>query len=190
MSRVPLQDPETATGRTKEVFDRVASYYGMVPKLQQAMAPLPEITNAVWDLSTATMREGSLSEELKRVIFVVTAGAGECDYCVAAHMLALFRHGWTVDDCAEAVRGVPSAHLTDAENVLVDFARIVADRPAAVTDETMEGLRERGWSDDQIVEATMTVALLKYTSTLATTFDIPFEALMLPLLEGPPFTDR
>ena len=47
MSRVPLQDPETATGRIREVFDRVASYYGMVPKLQQAMAPMPEITTTV-----------------------------------------------------------------------------------------------------------------------------------------------
>jgi len=190
MSRVPLQDPETATGRTKEVFDRVTSYYGMVPKLQQAMAPLPEITNTVWDLSTATMREGSLTQELKRAIFVVTAAAGECDYCVAAHMLALFRKGWTVDDCADAVRGEQSTHLTDAENALLEFARVVADRPAAVTDEMVDDLRARGWSDDQIVEATITVALLKYTSTLATTFDIPFEPLMLPLLEGPPFTDK
>ncbi len=187
MSRVPLQDPATATGRTKEVFERVASYYGMVPKLQQAMAPLPEITNAVWDLSLATMKEGTLPEELKRVIFVVTAAAGECEYCIAAHMLALFRHGWTAEDCAEVVEGNPSPRLDDAQNALVDFARTVAARPAAVTDEMTDGLREHGWTDAQIVEATMVVALLKYTSTLATTFDIPFEPLMLPLLEGPPF---
>ena len=187
MSRVPLQDPDTATGRTKEVFDRVSRYYGMVPKLQQAMAPLPEITDAVWDLSTATMREGSLSEELKRVIFIVTASAGECDYCVAAHMLALFRHGWSVDDCAEAVDGSPLPKLGDAENALIEFARVVAQRPAAVTDEMTDGLRTAGWTDAQIVEATMTVALLKYTSTLATTFDIPFEPLMEPLLDARPF---
>ncbi len=187
MSRVPLQDPDTATGRTREVFDRVSSYYGMVPKLQQAMAPLPEITDAVWDLSTATMREGSLSEELKRVIFIVTAAAGECDYCVAAHMLALFRHGWSVDDCAEAVDGFALPKLGDAENALIEFARVVARRPAAVTDEMTDGLRAVGWTDAQIVEATMTVALLKYTSTLATTFDIPFEPLMEPLLDARPF---
>ncbi len=188
MSRVPLQDPETATGRTKEVFDRVSGYYGMVPKLQQAMAPMPEITNAVWDLSLATMKEGSLPEELKRAIFVVTARAGECDYCVAAHMLGLFRHGWSVDDCAELTEGAASPRFGEAENALIDFARVVAVRPAAVTDEMTDGLREYGWTDAQIVEVTMTVALLKYTSTLATALDIPFEPLMLPLLDGPPFT--
>jgi uncharacterized peroxidase-related enzyme len=187
MTRVPLQDPATATGRTKEVFDRVSGYYGMVPKLQQAMAPLPEITDAVWDLSTATMKEGTLPEQLKRTIFVVTAAAGECDYCVAAHMLALFRHGWSVDDCATVVRGSASAHLTDAENALIDYARVVAVRPAAVTDEMVQDLRSVGWTDEQIVEATMTVALLKYTSTLATALNIPFEPLMQPLLSGPPF---
>ena len=188
MSRVPLQDPEAATGRTKDVFDRVSSYYGMVPKLQQAMAPMPEITDAVWDLSLSTMKEGSLPEELKRAIFVVTARAGECDYCVAAHMLGLFRHGWSVEDCAELTEGAASPRLGEAENALIDYARVVAARPAAVTDEMTDGLREYGWTDAQIVEATMTVALLKYTSTLATALDIPFEPLMLPLLEGPPFT--
>lgn len=189
MSRVPLQDPETATGRTKEVFDRVSGYYGMVPKLQQAMGPLPETMNALWDLSTATMKEGTLLEPLKRAIFVVTAAEGECDYCVAAHMLALFRHGWTVEDCAEIVQGGPSAHFGDPENALLDFARIVAARPAAVTDEMADGLRDIGWTDAQLVETVTTVALLKYTSTVATTLGIPFEQIMLPLLNGPPFAD-
>jgi uncharacterized peroxidase-related enzyme len=190
MTRIPLQDPSTATGRTKEVFDRVSSHYGMVPKLQQAMAPLPEITNAVWDLSTATMQEGSLTQEVKRAIFIVTAAAGECDYCVAAHMLALFRQGWTVEDCAKAVDGAASDKLSDAENGLLDYARVVAARPVAVTDEMMDDLRAQGWTDDQIVEATMTVALLKYTSTLATALGIPFEPLMQPLLTGPPFVGQ
>ncbi len=189
MSRVPLQDPDTATGRTGEVFERVRSYYGMVPKLQQAMAPMPEITNAVWDLSLATMKEGSLPEELKRAIFVVTARAGECDYCVAAHMLGLFRHGWSVEDCAQIAEGAASPRLGEAENALLDYARVVATRPATVTDEMTDGLREHGWTDAQIVEATMTVALLKYTSTLATAFDIPFDPLMDPLLGGPPFKE-
>ncbi|GBD85201.1 carboxymuconolactone decarboxylase family protein [bacterium BMS3Abin02] len=187
MTRVPLQDPATATGRTKEVFDRVAGYYGMVPTLQQAMAPLPEVTNALWDLSTMTMKEGTIPGELRRAIFVVTATAGECDYCTAAHMLALFRHGWSVEECVEIVEGRPSSRLGELENAVLEFARVVAARPAAVTDEMTDRLGELGWTDAQIVEMVTTVALLKYTSTVATALDIPFEKIMLPLLDGPPF---
>ncbi len=189
MSRVPLQDPETATGRTKEVFDRVAAYYGIVPTLQRAMAPLPEVTDALWTLSLATMKEGSLSEELKRAFFAVTAAAGECDYCVAAHMLALRRNcRWSHDECVEIVEGRPSSRLSAKENAALDFARTVARRPAEVTDEAVDALRELGWTDAEIVEMVTTVALLKYTSTVATALAVPFEKIMLPLLKKPPFT--
>ncbi len=189
MSRVPLQDPQTATGRTKEVFDRVAKYYGMVPTLQQAMAPLPEVTDALWTLSLITMKEGSLSEELKRAFFAVTAAVGECDYCVAAHMLALYRaFRWSNEECVEIIEGRPSSRLSEKENAALDFARTVARRPAAVTDGDVERLRELGWSDAEIVEMVTTVALLKYTSTVATALDVPFEKVMLPMLEQPPFS--
>ncbi len=187
MSRVPLQDPDTATGRTKEVFERVKAYYGMVPTLQQALAPLPETTNALWDLSLATMKEGSLSEELKRAIFVVTAAAGECEYCTAAHMLYLFRFGWSAEDCAEIAEGKPSSRLDERANAALEFARVVAERPAALTDEMCDRLRSLGWSDAEIVEIVTTTALLKYTSTVATALAVPFEKVMIPLLEGPPF---
>jgi len=182
-----LQEPDTATGRTKEVFDRVASYYGIVPTLQQALAPLPETTNALWDLSLATMKEGTLTEELKRAIFVVTAAAGECDYCVAAHMLALFRFGWSVEDCVELIGHTRSSRLGDKANAAVAFAEVVARRPKEVTDAAVDHLRDVGWTDAEIVEIVTTTALLKYTSTVATTLDVPFEKIMLPLLDGPPF---
>ncbi len=187
MTRVPLQDPATATGRTKEVFDRVAGYYGMVPTLQQALAPLPETTNALWDLSLVTMKEGTLSEELKRAMFVVTAAAGECDYCTAAHMLALFRFGWSVEDCAAIAVGDRSDRLDDKGNAALAFARTVAARPAGVTDDMVDELRSLGWTDAEVVEMVTTVALLKYTSTVATALGVPFEKIMEPLLEGPPF---
>jgi len=188
MSRVPLQDPQTATGRTKEVFDRVAAHYGMVPTLQRAMAPLPEVTDALWTLSVATMKEGSLPEELKRAFFAVTAAAGECDYCVAAHMLALRRSfRWSNDECVEIIEGRPSSRLSAKANAALDFARTVARRPAEVTDEAVENLRKHGWSDAEIVEMVTTVALLKYTSTVATALNVPFEKIMLPMLKKPPF---
>jgi len=188
MSRVPLQDPRTASGRTKEVFERVAAYYGMVPKLQQAMAPIPEITDALWTLSQVTMKEGTLPEELKRAFFTVTAAAGECDYCVAAHMLALYRLGWSNEECVEIIEGKPSSRFSDRENAALDFARTVAGRPAAVTDEQVEGLRGHGWTDAEIVEMVAVVALLRYTSTMATALAVPFEAIMTGMLEEPPFS--
>lgn len=178
MARIALVDPGKATGRVKEVFDRVESYYRMVPGLQKGLAHLPETTDALWTLSLNTALEGTIREELKRVFFAVTAYEVECEYCTAAHMIALMGKTWSREECVDLIEGKPSPRLTDKENAAVDFARVVARRPAAVTDEMAEELRSIGWTDAEIVEIVASVALMRYTSTVASALDVPLEEAM------------
>ncbi|OFW61989.1 MAG: hypothetical protein A2Y74_08225 [Actinobacteria bacterium RBG_13_63_9] len=185
MARVTLLDPNTVTGKAKDMFERVKRYYGMVPALQKGLAYLPQTTDALWSLSQATVQEGSIREELKRVFFAVTSREVECQYCTAAHMLALRVKGWTVEECVEVIDGKPSRRLTDKENAAVDFARTVGRRPAAVTDDLVDKLRAVGWTDPEIVEIVASVALMRYTSTIAVALDVPLEKAMVDLLDNP-----
>ena len=178
MARVKLIDPEQAEGRTHEVFERVKAYYKMVPGLQQALNYLPETTDALWTLSLNTAMEGTIREELKRVFFAVTAYEVECGYCTAAHMIALMGKGWSRQECVDLIEGKPSPRLTDKENAAVDFARMVGRRPAGVTDEMTDKLRGLGWTDPEIVEIVASVALMRYTTTVASALDVPLEEAM------------
>ena len=178
MARVKLIDPEQAEGRTHEVFERVKAYYKMVPGLQQALNYLPETTDALWTLSLNTAMEGTIREELKRVFFAVTAYEVECEYCTAAHMIALMGKEWSREECVDVIEGKPSPRLTDKENAAVDFARIVGRRPAGGTDEMTDKLRALGWTDAEIVEIVASVALMRYTTTVASALDVPLEEAM------------
>jgi len=178
MARVKLIDPDQAEGRTHEVFERVKAYYKMVPGLQQALNYLPETTDALWTLSLNTAMEGTIREELKRVFFAVTAYEVECEYCTAAHMIALMGKKWTRQECVDVVEGRPSPRLTEKENAAVDFARAVGRRPAGITDEMTEKLRTLGWADAEIVEIVASVALMRYTTTVASALDVPLEEAM------------
>jgi uncharacterized peroxidase-related enzyme len=171
-------NPDQAEGRRREVFDRVKAYYKMVPGLQKALNYLPETTDALWTLSLSTAREGSIREELKRVFFAVTAYEVECEYCTAAHMIALMGKTWSHAECVDLIEGKPSPRLTDKENAAVDFVRVVGRRPAAVTDEMTDKLRNHGWTDAEIVEIVAAVALMRYTSTVASALDVPLEKAM------------
>jgi len=182
MARVALLDPDQATGKAKDMFERVKSYYRMVPALQKGLAYLPQTTDALWALSQATVREGSIREELKRVFFAVTACEVECQYCTAAHMMALRGKHWTTEECVEVIDGKPSPRLSGKENAAVDFARVVGRRPAAVTDEMVDELRAAGWTDAEIVEIVASVALMRYTSTVAVALDVPLERGMEDLV--------
>ncbi|MGB8414078.1 MAG: hypothetical protein WCE23_14750 [Candidatus Binatus sp.] len=178
MARVRLLNPDEAEGRRREVFDRVKAYYKMVPGLQKALNYLPETTDALWTLSLSTAREGSIREELKRVFFAVTAYEVECEYCTAAHMIALMGKTWSHAECVDLIKGKASPRLTDKENAAVDFVRVVGRRPAAVTDEMADKLRNHGWTDAEIVEMVAAVALMRYTSTVASALDVPLEKAM------------
>ena len=178
MARVKLIDPDKATGRTQEVFERVKAYYHMVPGLQKGLAHLPETTDALWTLSLMTASEGNIREELKRVFFAVTAHEVECEYCTAAHMMALLGKQWSQAECVEVISGSHSPRLSDKDNAAVDFARQVARRPAGVTDAMTDAMRDAGWTDAEIVEVVAAVALMRYTSTVASALDVPLEAAM------------
>jgi len=112
------------------------------------------------------------------VFFAVTAHEVECEYCTAAHMIALLGKKWTQEECTEVILGKPSPRLTEKENLAVDFARQVASRPAGVTDEMTDRVRAAGWTDSEIVEIVACVALMRYTSTVASALDVPLEAAM------------
>ena len=178
MARVALLDPDQATGRVREVFEKVKSYYGLVPGFQRALAYLPEITDAFWTLSLATLREGRIPGELKRVFFAVTAYEGGCEYCTAANMIALLGKQWSSEECVEVLQGKPSPRLSDKENAAVNFARLVGRGPAAVTDEMVEELRAVGWTDAEIVEIVASVALMRYCGTVNSALGMPLEKVM------------
>ncbi|MDQ7077388.1 MAG: hypothetical protein Q9M45_06055 [Robiginitomaculum sp.] len=95
-------------------------------------------------------------------------------------MIALLGKSWTQEECIQVITGNPSPRLTDKENAAVDFARSVARRPAGVTDEMTDKMRAIGWTDAQIVEIVAAVALMRYTSTVASALDVPLE----PSMEG------
>jgi len=158
----------------------VEKYYHMVPGLQKALAYLPETTDALWTLSLNTAGEGTIREELKRVFFAVTAFEVECEYCTAAHMIALIMKEWSREECIDVIQGNPSPRLSDKENAAVNYAREVGRKPSAVTNEMTDGLRAIGWTDPEIVEITACVALMRYTSTIAAALDVPLE----PAMEG------
>ena len=81
MARIALIEPDQATGKTKDVFDRVKAYYQMVPGLQKGLAHLPETTDALWTLSLTTASEGTIREELKLddIVLVALTGWGGAD---------------------------------------------------------------------------------------------------------------
>lgn len=75
---------------------------------------------------------------------------------------------------AEALRAgdLDAAELDRPERLLLEFVGTVTRHAYRVSDEQVQELRNAGWTDEQIAEATYVAALFNLFVRLADTFDI------------------
>jgi alkylhydroperoxidase family enzyme len=62
--------------------------------------------------------------------------------------------------------------LSEAERLLLEFVGTLTRHAFRITDEQVEGLRQAGWSDEQIAETVYDGALFNLFVRLADAFDI------------------
>ena len=82
--------------------------------------------------------------------------------------------GAAFEGAAQALRNgdLDAAGLTPQEHLLLEFVGTIAQAAYKVTDEQVQGLRDVGWTDEQIAEAAYVAALFSLFVRLADTFDI------------------
>ena len=82
--------------------------------------------------------------------------------------------GKEFEGAAEALRNgdLEAAGLPPRERLLLEFAGTIARAAYLVTDQQVKGLREAGWTDEQIAEAAYVAALFSLFVRLADTFGI------------------
>ena len=62
--------------------------------------------------------------------------------------------------------------VTDAERLLLEFVGTLTKHAYRITDDQVDGLRQAGWTDEQIAEAVYDGALFNLFVRLADAFDI------------------
>lgn len=173
MSRLAQIAPETATGKTQVLFQGVQGKLGMVPNMMRVMGNSPAVLEAYLQFS-GTLARGSLSAGNREQISLVVGEANGCDYCLAAHSTI----GRMVGLTADQIRDSRQATAVDSKtNALLQFARKVVDARGRVDDEDVQGLREFGFTEGEVVEAVANVALSIFTNyfnhVAATDIDFP-----------------
>jgi alkylhydroperoxidase family enzyme len=90
--------------------------------------------------------------------------------------------GTAFDGVAAALRDgdLDAADLAQPERLLLEFAGTIARAAYRVTDEQVRGLRDVGWTDEQIAEAAYVAALFSLFVRLADTFGIEPPAVYEP----------
>ncbi|MBI1347805.1 carboxymuconolactone decarboxylase family protein [bacterium] len=176
MPRLNALNPETTTGKIKELLDAVSRKLGMVPNMMRTMANAPAVLEGYLQLSNA-LSHGTLSAKVREQIALAVAEANGCDYCLAAHSAVGKMVGLTEDQIRDSRHGTAVDPKTDA---LIQFARKVVETRGRVSDQDLKDVRDTGYGDNVIAEVVAGVALDIFTNyfniVAATHVDFPAAA--------------
>ena len=160
MPRIRPIDPETATGRAKELLNRVERTVGGTPSLIRAMAQSPATLDGYLSLSTA-LSGGVLNACLREQIALAAADNEQDDQCACAHAHLACSVGVSNDDL---VNDLLDPSIDPRMAAVLTFARAIVKERGFVDDQAVEAARAAGLGDPEITEIIANVALNIFTN--------------------------
>jgi uncharacterized peroxidase-related enzyme len=166
--------PWEANPQFRERFQHYQDTRGFVPNSILTMQRRPAIAQAFMDLNRAVLYEGTVSEELKMLVSLITSQASGCRYC-QAHMTNLASIYQASDAKIRAVWEYESSPLfSPSERAALRLAFHAALVPNEASAEHFDELKKH-FDEGQIVEIVATIALFGYLNrwndTMATTLE-------------------
>ncbi|MEM1387688.1 MAG: carboxymuconolactone decarboxylase family protein [Pseudomonadota bacterium] len=170
----PLEIEEIEDTAIQERFQHYHDTRGFTPNSIRTMARRPNIVKSFMALNQAVLYEGTVPEELKMLISLMSSYAAGCLYC-QSHMANLSHLYNAPDDKIAAIMEYEtSPAFTEAERAALDLAYKAAQVPNMATEAEFERLRAH-FDDGQIVEIVASIALFGYLNrwndTMATTLE-------------------
>ena len=161
MSRIPQINPESATGKAKELLDAVKTKLGLVPNMTRAMANAPAVLDGYLSLSGALSKGSSLTAKHREQIALAVGQANDCDYCLAAHSTIGKMVGLTTEQILDSRRGTAVDPKSEA---VIKFARRLVDVRGRVSNLDLAEARTAGLNDAAIAEIVANTALNIFTN--------------------------
>ena len=148
-------------------FAGVLKTHGFIPNVYRAQSLRPDVLQAASSSVRAILITADvLSRIQKECIFVAVSAAILNSYCVAAHCNLLRGFGLSPEVGDQIALDHHQSSLSTADKSLLDFALKLAVRPSEICLEDIDGLRELGFADEQILECEAITALSNYVNML------------------------
>jgi uncharacterized peroxidase-related enzyme len=170
MAFIDVISPEEAEpgSALAEFYERAGDQRGSVANVLQISSLHPELSEAHLDLYMALMydREAGLNRRSRELIAVAVSSANDCGYCVEHHRQALAKYERDEELVAEVAQDPREADLDPGDRALVDYALHLTQTPGEVEAEHVEELRERGFDDEDVLNAAAVTSYFNFVNRL------------------------
>ena len=177
MSRLTAIDPAKATGKAKDLLEKVKAKFGVSPNMMRTMANSPAVLEGYLNFNSA-LAGGFLSGKLREQIALAVAEANGCEYCLSAHTALGEMVGLGRDEILSSRQAVAADKKVDAA---LKLAKTIVARRGDVTHDDIKRITDAGYSQGEVAEIIANVALNVFTNyfnqVAQTEIDFPRVAL-------------
>lgn len=167
----PLDREDITDVELQAMLERYLQIRKFIPNSVLTMARRPAIAKAFAALNQAILYEGTVSEETKMLVALISSQASGCRYC-QSHMANLSSIYGVSDAKIEQLWEFETSGLfTDAERAAMRVAWKAGQLPNTCDEEDFKHLKAH-WDEGQIIEIVASIGLFGYLNrwndTLAT----------------------
>lgn len=166
--------PEEARGPMQTAEDA----FGFVPNLIGVMAHAPPVAEGYLALG-GLLEKTSFSGVEQQLLLLAISVENGCDYCVAAHTGGAMQAG-ADDEVIQALRAgdpLPDDRLA----ALTTFTRAVVRERGWVDDEQVEAFLHAGFGEEQILEVILAVSMKTLSNYVNHVAETPLDEALEPL---------
>ena len=166
--RFPIPPANELPEDIRQRIETVSEKSGFTPNVFSVLSHRPDEFRAFFAYHDALMeRDSGLSKGEREMIVVVTSAMNSCLYCVIAHgaILRIRENNPRLAD--QLATDYTRADLSERQIAMLDFACLVADQAAEVTDDDLDELREHGFSTEDIWDIGAIAAFFALSNRMA-----------------------
>jgi uncharacterized peroxidase-related enzyme len=175
MHVMDLEEPDESSlpEDLQPYFQKCRDKLGFVPNVLRAWLIRPEKLRNFIKLYDELMLAPSGLTKLEREMIAVTVSAvNRCYYCLVAHGAAVRKISGDPQLGEMLAFNYRVAELDERPRMMLDFAVLLTEAPHEVTADDREGLREMGFTDEDIFDIAETAAFFNYTNRVAHAIDM------------------
>ena len=166
-----------AEGKLLEIYQEDLKTKGYVANHTSAFSLRPEVYRA-WQNLVGSIRSHMRLRRFE-LVTLAAAQALKCTYCMLAHGSVLRKNFFSAGELAAIARDFRNAGLPAEEVALMGFAQKVTLEPNQISQRDIGLLRQKGLSDEEILDVVLTVTARNFMSkTLDALGAEPDDALM------------
>jgi uncharacterized peroxidase-related enzyme len=177
MFRIDSIPEAEAQGSVKKIYDELNDSLGIVPNVFKVLSLCPKGLEHYVAMVKGTMfADTKLTRAIKEMIASTVSRINKCNYCLDHHKHFMNQYGISSTVVEQVVNDPQSADISAAEKRLLAYVEKVTLHAYKVTDADVEGLKEIGWSHEEILEATLVTSLFNAINRFADALGVQLEA--------------